>query len=89
MRLEKLRMCRKYDEDCVNVQIVIAMCNLSLFPTSNCNCVKFIDESFIESTFDCIKLSFCSTFHRDLCTTGQWSSVITSYFVHFVIVSDF
>ena len=80
MRLEKLSMCRKYDKDCVNVQIVIAMRNLSLFPTCNCDNVNFIDES----TFDCTKLSFCSTFHRDLCTTGQWSSVITSYFVLFV-----
>ena len=85
MRLEKVRMCRKYDKDCVNVQIVIAMCNLSLFPTCNCNCVESIDES----TFDCAKLAFCSTFHRDLCTNGQWSSVITSYFVQFVIVSNF
>ena len=34
-------------------------------------------------------LNFSSTFHRDLCTTGQWSSVITSYFVQFFIVSDF
>ena len=66
-------------------KLSIAMCNLSLFPTCNFNCVKFIDES----TFYCTKLSFCSTFHRDLCTTGQWSSVITSYFVQFVIVSDF
>ena len=85
MRLEKVRMCRKYDKDCVNVPIVIAMRNLSLFPTCKCNCVESIDES----NFDCIKLTFCSTFHRDLCTTGQWSSVTTSYFVQFVIVSNF